>query len=459
LRRAACGLGIVRLAAFVLVLCFALFSLPALAQEYSIGEGDLLRITVYDNPDLTTSTRVSGEGKITFPLIGDVEVNGLTVADVQQRIAEKLQQGFLVNPEVSVFIAEYKSKKVTLLGEFQKPGLIELRGNVTLMEVISTAGGVTANAGDDLVIKRRMTSSSGGPPEEVTITVPLAAFLLGKVAVEPAVVADGDSIYVPRAAFVHVSAIGEFQKPGLIELRVNATLMEAISTAGGVTASAGDDLVIKRKLLGAGATTPEEVTITVPLAEFLEGRNKGEPLKIADGDSIYVPRVTLSHVSALGEFLKPGLIELKGAPTLMEVISNAGGVSANASDELVIKRKVVPPGGGAPEEVTITVPLGAFLEGRSTGEPVKVADGDSIYVPRAAFAYVSGAVKTPGAYKITQGLTVLKAITLAGGFTERAATGKVAVIRKSGAGETTHPVKMEELVLPEDVIAVPESLF
>jgi polysaccharide export outer membrane protein len=235
--------------------------------------------------------------------------------------------------------------------------------------------------------------------------------------------------------------------------------MEVISSAGGITENAGADLVIKRKIVNRGGALPEEVTIAVPLAAFLEGRNKGELVKVADGDSIYVPRATLSHVSALGEFQKPGLIEFKGTPTLMEVISNAGGVTANAGDELVIKRKVADREGALPEEVTITVPLAALLEGRSAGEPVQVADGDSIYVPRAAFAYVSGAVKTPGAYKITHGLTVLKAITLSGGFTQRAAKGKVGIIRKSDAGETTIPAKMDDPVVSEDVIVVPESLF
>lgn len=357
----------VRRLAVVLAVLFGLLPATAFAQEYLIGEGDLLKITVYDNPDLTTAVRVGGDGAITFPLVGDVVVNGLTAAGVQQRIAEKLKEGYVKRPEVSVFIAEYKSKKVTALGEFQRPGLIELRGNATLMEVISTAGGVTTNA--------------------------------------------------------------------------------------------GDVLAIKRKVLKPGAAQPEDVTITVPLAEFLQGHSTGEEIKVVDGDSIYVPRVTLAHVSALGEFQKPGLIELKGNFTLMEVISNAGGVTTNAADELVIKRKVLKGGAAQPEDVSITLPLAALLEGRNPGPPALVEDGDSVYVPRAAFAYVSGAVKTPGVYKITQGLTVLKAITLSGGFTQRAAKNKVTVIRKGGSAESNVPVKMDDLIEPDDVVVVPESLF
>jgi len=271
--RALCTKSILIPALVVLLAALA----PALApgQEYSIGEGDLLRITVYDNPDLTTEVRVSGDGKITFPLIGDILVSGLTIAGAQERIAALLREGFIKKPQISVFIKEYKSKKVTALGEFIKPGLIELRGNATLMEVISDAGGVTTNAGDLLVIKRK------------------------------------------------VGATGSTQQ----------------------------------------------------------------------------------------------------------------------------------------EDLTIGVDLNTFLEGRDTGENIMVIDGDSIYVPRAAFVYVSGAVKVPGVYKMSRGLTVLKAITLAGGFTQRAAKNKVKIIRKSEAGETTLAVKMDDLMLPDDVITVPESLF
>src|ERR1039457_2835113 len=154
-------------------LVIALFiSTPLLADEYVIGEGDLLKITVYDNPDLATDARGSGDGKIPMPLIGEVLVNGKTAAETQQVIAALLENGFIKKPQVAVFIAEYKSKKVTTLGEFTKPGLVELRGNATLMEVISSAGGITLNAGDFLFIQRKVLRPEGRS-EEITLTVDL----------------------------------------------------------------------------------------------------------------------------------------------------------------------------------------------------------------------------------------------------------------------------------------------
>ena len=259
----------------IIMLVFHLFPPTGEAQEYQIGEGDLLKISVYDNADLTTESRVGGDGKITFPLVGEVEVNGLTTAEAQRKIAVMLQNGFIKKPQVAVFITEYKSKKVTALGEFTKPGIVELRGNATLMEVIS----------------------------------------------------------------------------------------------------------------------------------------------------------------------------------------NAGGITTNASDNLMIQRKVLKPGNGQKEDVTITVELDKLLEKGNPAANVMVMDGDSIYVPRAAFVYVSGEVKIPGAYKITRGLTVLRSITVAGGFTQRAWKGKTKIIRKTDNGETTISARMEDYVLPDDVIMVPESFF
>jgi polysaccharide export outer membrane protein len=86
-------------------------------------------------------------------------------------------------------------------------------------------------------------------------------------------------------------------------------------------------------------------------------------------------------------------------------------------------------------------------------------DGDSIYVPKAAFVYVYGEVKNPGAYKVTTGLTVLKSITIAGGFTPKASEGRTKVMRKTEKGEITVKAKMDDLVLPDDIIFVPESIF
>jgi polysaccharide export outer membrane protein len=220
----------------ILITLLFISAFPLHAQEYELGEGDLLKITVYDNPDLTTEVRISGEGKITVPLVGDVQVKSLTATDIGKKLAALFADGYIKNPQVSVFILEYKSKKVTALGEFTKPGLIELRGSSTLMEVISNAGGITANAGDTLYIKRNLVKGAAGNKNDVTITVDLVKLLEGGDMTSNIPVQDGDSIYVPRAAFVYVT--GEVKSPGAFKITKSLTVLRSITLAGGFTQKA-----------------------------------------------------------------------------------------------------------------------------------------------------------------------------------------------------------------------------
>lgn len=240
----------------VLLIFFIAIPYIALCQEYVVGEGDLLKITVYDQPDLATTVRIGGDGKITFPLIGEMFVAGMTTIEVEKKISRLLEDGYIKKPYVSVFVAEYKSKKVTALGEFTKPGLVELRGDSTLLEVISSASGITANAGDTIYIQRKILKDSN-PSEgksEITITVDLKKLLEEGNAAANLSVQDGDSIYIPRAAFVYVT--GEVSKPGAYKLEKGMTVLKAITIAGGFTEKAAKSRVkIIRKV------DNEEITI------------------------------------------------------------------------------------------------------------------------------------------------------------------------------------------------------
>ncbi|MFH1991802.1 MAG: polysaccharide biosynthesis/export family protein [Pseudomonadota bacterium] len=209
---------------------------PALGQEYEVGDGDLLKISVYDNPDLATEVRVSGDGKIMVPLIGEVVVSKLTAAEIGKKLAVLFAEGYLKNPQVSVFIAEYKSKKVTMLGEFNKPGLLEMRGNSTLMEVISNAGGITVNAGETLFIQRNSIKGGIDHKDDITIAIDLKKLLEERDVNANLPVLDGDSIYVPRASFVYVS--GEVRNPGAYKITQGLTVLRSITVAGGFTPKA-----------------------------------------------------------------------------------------------------------------------------------------------------------------------------------------------------------------------------
>ena len=256
------------------VIVFALFiSEVAFSQDYIIGEGDVLKITVYDHDDLTTTARVSGDGMISFPLIGQVNVKGLTLSQITQKISVLLADGYIVNPQVSIFMQEFRSKKAFIMGEVNRPGLYVLPGHTTFLALLSQAGGLTKDAGDKAIIKRK-----AGPSETA--------------------------------------------------------------------------------------------------------------------------------------------------------------------------------------EITITLDLKRLVENGDTSLDIPIMDSDSVYITKAGVFYVTGEVKKPDAYKYEEGTTVIKAITMGGGFTDKASTGRVRIIRKvNGKEEILEKVKMDETVRPDDVIVVPESFF
>jgi len=131
----------------ICLLLFVLFPLAATAQQdYAIGEGDLLKVTVYDNPDLATEARVN-DGRITFPLIGEIFVNDLTVSDVEKKITALLTDGYLKKPHVSVTILEY-GKKVYVNGEVRNPGAYKITKGLTVLKAITIAGGFTIKASE-----------------------------------------------------------------------------------------------------------------------------------------------------------------------------------------------------------------------------------------------------------------------------------------------------------------------
>ncbi|MBI5190993.1 MAG: SLBB domain-containing protein [Nitrospirae bacterium] len=236
------------------------------AQDYVLGEGDLLTISVYDNPDLTTQARVSGENKINFPLVGGVEVGGMTIREAERKLSELLADGFIVNPQVNIFVQEYHSKRVTILGEINKPGVYELSANVTILELISKAEGLTPNAGETILIKRKKdpgAQSQAAEPKEEYISVNLKDLMeKGNLALNESV-QDGDNIYVSKSGVVYVT--GEVSKPGAYNIADGTTVMKAIALAGGLTDMAAPNrTVVIRKVNG------EEKTIKVEMGFIVQ---------------------------------------------------------------------------------------------------------------------------------------------------------------------------------------------
>jgi polysaccharide export outer membrane protein len=226
-----------------LILAVFLVTRVSYAQDYTVGQNDILRITVYDHADLATTARVSGEGLISFPLIGSVKVAGLTTTQVAAEISSRLADGYIVDPHVSVFVQEYQSKKATLLGQVEKPGIYVLSGDTTFLQLLSQAGGLTPDAGDRAVLTRKSLLPG---KEDSVIAIDLQRLVAGGDTSLDVAVRDGDNIYVPKAGVFFIT--GEVKKPDAYKYEEGVTVIKAITTAGGLTdkASSGRIRIIRK---------------------------------------------------------------------------------------------------------------------------------------------------------------------------------------------------------------------
>jgi len=173
-------------------------AISGIAAEYRINPFDLLEVTVYQEPDLTRSVRVSQDGSITFPLVGRVELAGLTVMEAEQRLAKLLEADYLVNPQVSIFIKEYHSKKVFIIGEVRNPGSFNVPQDkpLTVLEAVALAGGFTnVAAADDIRVIRVVNGA------QQYMRVRASEITRGGDKSKDLILAPNDIIFVPERLF------------------------------------------------------------------------------------------------------------------------------------------------------------------------------------------------------------------------------------------------------------------
>lgn len=225
-------------------------------EVYTLGPEDVLQITVYEHDDLSRDVTIAPDGAFAFPLIGKVEAEGLTTAQVEQYMKEALGRDFLVDPQISVVVTQYRNRHVYVLGAVRAPGVYQLKHNATLLEVISEAGGVTPEAGWMARLVRASNANSnnaaGTPPslEQVSkrpgILVDLEQLFAGEIR-QPIPIHNGDTIHVPNGGFVFVT--GEVVKPGRYPIGRGLTVDRAIILAGGFTKFAAKKSIRVRRLI------------------------------------------------------------------------------------------------------------------------------------------------------------------------------------------------------------------
>lgn len=224
----------------LLFFVLALFSLSVQAQsdnrDYTLGSGDSIRVVVFQNPDLTLDTRVSEGGTITYPLIGSVNVGGLSISKAEQQIAAALKKGsFVKEPQVNIALVQVRGNQVSVLGQVNRPGRFPLETfNSRVSELLAMAGGIapagagSAAGGADMII---VTGVREAKPFRKEIDV--AQMYLNNKPQDDIFVAAGDVIFVPSAPVFYI--YGEVQRPGSFRIERGMTVQQALAQGGGPT--------------------------------------------------------------------------------------------------------------------------------------------------------------------------------------------------------------------------------
>ncbi|MFQ6041363.1 MAG: SLBB domain-containing protein [Candidatus Poribacteria bacterium] len=448
----ACGKFLPPIVKFVIIFLFLLLialntsvtlSLGSTADvsEYIIGATDVLKISVWEQEQLSGTFPVRPDGKITIPLLGDIQAAGLTPTDLSNEISQKLGKYLKSGAQVSVAVIEFNSQKISILGQVSQPGKYNFAIIPSIMEVLTEAGGPLPTAD--------LTSVKVFPKEQSrrVITVDLDAVFKGEDISPLPQLHPGDAIYIPpkvvetpespspkpmtsadtskdvnestsenvKSTAVIVDVLGQVPNPGRFEFEYRPTIVEVLNKAGGVADSflLGRVRVVRGNAMSGGM-------IVVDVAKFLENGDYSLLPELQSGDIIYVPeadpmeKMKLSEIFISGRVVNPGNYAISSPIGLLEALGMAGGLQPDADAK---KIKIT-------RETTETfesqvVDISSLLQQE---EPVTstviVQVGDAIFVPakdsslssaadimRSLAGFLRDAILVYSAYRIITGST------------------------------------------------------
>lgn len=243
--------------------------------RYTVGPGDVLDVTVFDDPELSRLVTVQHGGEIAFPLLGDVVVAGLSVDEIEHLMEQRLGKDFLVDPHVNVKVKEFRSQWVTAVGEVARPGKYYLNGPMTLLDLLTEAGGFTAQASGEIVISRLDGSfEDGGGTRSVILSRERSTSAQKEALSMP--LASGD--LVTATALQHFYISGEVKSPGTYPVTPGLTVLKAVSLAGGLTkyGSKGKVEILRKTASG------EPHRIKADLDDIENGKKPDIPLAAQD---------------------------------------------------------------------------------------------------------------------------------------------------------------------------------
>lgn len=257
------------------------------SREYRLGSGDRIDLNVFQAEQLTREYQVNSKGEIQLPVAGRVSVGGLTVDEAQAEIVKALIENVMIDPQVTISISEYSSNEISVTGAVQSPNLYTVKEGRSPFEMLTMAGGLSKEAGQQLHVSTRQRNEESGELESLRMIIDLQSFFDPKTpedfkrkdSIQNLVLLDGDSIYVPKAGLVYID--GAIKKPGSYTLPSDTTIFSLLALAGGAKWSSSSRRVkVVRKVDGA------TVVNNVDLNKIKSG--KSSDFKLQSGDLVLV---------------------------------------------------------------------------------------------------------------------------------------------------------------------------
>lgn len=285
----------------------------AYADE-NLGVGDLVRVLVYGNPDLTLETRIDSNGNIRYPLIGEVSLGGGSAKEAEVKIATGLRKGgFIQEPNVNVLLLESRSKLTSIIGKVNKPGRYPVNHKTTVLDIVADAGGVAAGGSSFVTV-------INGTDKKI---FDLSKLVNDASSQEIPYLNGGEIIYVSTSEVV---VGGEVSRPGKYSISDNIrTIADFVVSAGGVNQNASENI------LYTSVSDGVEVTKSINMTSLMSSNSAtGEPaVVVKPGDKIYVPKAPMVYI--YGEVQRPGSYRIEKNMTVMQALAQGGGPSARGS--------------------------------------------------------------------------------------------------------------------------------
>ncbi len=296
------------------------------SRDYILGPGDTVRISVYGSPDMLTEARLSAAGTMTFPLIGEIKLGGITPTASERKISDLLEKGgFLKKAQVNLLVVQFQSHVVSVLGDVYKPGKYALDRPSQLSDVLALAGGVTPNGSDIVTLIRTEDGNSN------RYTYDLRTLMLSADAnSNPKVMAE-DIIFVNAR---EVSVLGQVNRPGKYSVVSGVrNVTDFLSQAGGIAVNGSDKIIVITNRNG------KSEKLEIDIDQLYRSGNSSANIELSNGDSIYVPRAPVFYI--YGEVQRPGAFRLEKDLNLAQAISLGGGISPRGTERgIKIKRQI-----------------------------------------------------------------------------------------------------------------------